>query len=158
MRTLALALLLATLWLLMSGHYDALLLSLGAIAVGFVVAVSARLRIIDRESVPLHLVPRMPTYAVWLLKEIVVSNLAVARRILSPRLRIEPSVIRVPGDQPDDVGRALYANSITLTPGTVTVDVDDASMVVHALTDASRVALEAGDMGRRVTKVAEGGA
>ena len=151
MRTLALALLLATLWLLMSGHYDALLLSLGAIAVGFVVAVSARLRIIDRESVPLHLVPRMPTYAVWLLKEIVVSNLAVARRILSPRLRIAPSVIRVPGDQPDDVGRALYANSITLTPGTITAGVDGDDFTIHALVREGADDVEAGDMNRRVT-------
>ncbi|MEM9380534.1 MAG: Na+/H+ antiporter subunit E [Planctomycetota bacterium] len=155
MRTLALALILAALWLLMSGHYDGLLLSLGGIAVLFVIAVARRLRLIDREGVWLELVPGLPLYFLWLLKEIVVSNLAVARRIVSPKLAIEPSVFRVPGQQSDDVGRGLYANSITLTPGTVTIDVDDETMVVHALTSASRAGLETGAMGRKVARVSK---
>ena len=152
-----LALLLAVLWLLMSGHYDALLLGLGAASVVLVVWLARRMGVVDHEGVPLHQLPSAPLYALWLAKEIVRSNLAVARRVLGPKVKIEPQVMRVEGVESDDVGRMLYANSITLTPGTVTVDVGDKEMLVHALTEDSAEGLRSGEMRTRVQRVAEGG-
>lgn len=156
MRLPSLALLLAALWLLMSGHYDGLLLGLGAASVALVVWLAARMKIVDREGVPLHMLPGAAPYALWLAKEIVVSNIAVGRRILAPKVKIEPQVFCVHGGESDDAGRMLYANSITMTPGTVTVDVGDDEMLVHGLTDASAEDLKKGEMCERVARVAGG--
>jgi len=134
----------------MSGHFDALLLGLGALSVALVVWLSVRMRLVDREGVPLHTLQRAVPYGLWLFKEIVTSNLAVGRRVLSPGLKIEPQVFEVEGGQADDVGRMLYANSITLTPGTVTIDVDDDRMIVHGLTDEAAQDLKSGVMQAKV--------
>ena len=152
-----LALLLAVLWLLMSGHYDALILGLGAASVTLVVWLAYRMGLVDHEGVPLHQLPSAPAYALWLAREIVLSNIAVGRRIVAPKVKIEPQVLCVEGGLSDDVGRMLSANSITLTPGTVTVDVGDKLMLVHALTDETAEGLRSGAMRERVVRVAEGG-
>ena len=88
-----------------------------------------------------------------LLKEIVLSNIAVARVILDPRLPIHPRILRVEASQKTDVGRVTYANSITLTPGTVTLDVRDGKLLVHALTTGSAEGLLTGEMDRRVARL-----
>ena len=87
------------------------------------------------------------------LKEIVLSNLAVARVILDPKLPIHPRILRVPAGQRSDLGQVIYANSITLTPGTVTLDVRDGHMLVHALTTESAKGLLTGEMDRRVAQL-----
>jgi multicomponent Na+:H+ antiporter subunit E len=107
--------------------------------------------LIDEEAVPLRLPLRAPIFLPWLLWQVVKSNVDVARRILDPRLPIRPELIRVKAGQRNDLGRAIYANSITLTPGTVSLYVDDDEIVVHALTREAAEGLRGGEMDRRAT-------
>ena len=97
----------------------------------------------------------MPTRP-WLIKEIVVSNLKVAWLILQPKPRLHSHLIEVPTAQQSDLGRAMYANSITLTPGTVTVRIDDDKVLVHCLDDDAAEGLRSGEMDRRVRWVDRG--
>jgi len=138
-------------WILLSGYYDNTLLVILGIASTFaVIAVSKRMGLIDRESHPIHLVPQILFYWPWLLLEIAKSNIDVARRMILPTPDISPTLVRVPMDLRSDLGRVVYANSITLTPGTVSINVDRESILVHALTRDGAAAVKAGDMERRV--------
>jgi multicomponent Na+:H+ antiporter subunit E len=149
----ALAVVLFAVWLLWSGHTEPLLLSLGVVSVLTAVGLTRRMGLLDAETVPLKLTFRAVRYVPWLLFEIVKSNLDVARRILDPRLPIAPRVIRVRAGQRTDLGRVIYANSITLTPGTVTVDAEGDSFTVHALTAEAADGVRSGEMDRRVSRV-----
>jgi multicomponent Na+:H+ antiporter subunit E len=140
-------------WLLLSGRFDATLVTYGVLSCFGVVAITAHLRILDHEALPTHLGLLPFLYLPWLFKEIVLSNLAVAKVILSPTLPIHPRIIRVSASQKTHVGQVIYANSITLTPGTVTLDVRDGKFLVHALTTESAEGLLSGEMDRRVTHI-----
>ncbi len=150
---LALSGLLAAIWLLASGHYSPLMLSFGATSCLLVVALSMRMRIVDEEALPVRMIPRALVYSPWLVKEVLLANLDVARRILSPRASISPRIVRVTPSQKTDLGRVLYANSITLTPGTVSILVDASAITVHAITREAAESLETGEMDRRVTRL-----
>jgi multicomponent Na+:H+ antiporter subunit E len=97
--------------------------------------------------------PWLIVYAAWLLVEIVRANLHVARVVLDPRLPVDPVVVRVAMPVTDDLVVTTYANSITLTPGTVTLDVEEGELIVHALTPAMAAAVVSGDMARRIARV-----
>ncbi len=153
LHTLSLAAVLFAVWYLLSGHDSALILILGAFSALFVAAIARRMALVDREGHPLHLGWSAPGYWLWLAWQIVVANLDVARRILDPRLPIDPSVIRRRAGQRTELGKVIYANSITLTPGTVTIDVEGDEIVVHALSGAAARALETGKMDRRVSRL-----
>ena len=140
-------------WLLLSGHYDGLLLSLGVASCLFVTWIAHRMDVVDHEGHPIHLTWRALFYWPWLLVEIAKANYDVARLIVDPNLPISPRMIRVKASQADDLGRVVYANSITLTPGTVTVDVSGATVQVHAITKAMAEGVETGEMDRRVTRM-----
>ncbi len=149
---ISLGLALSILWVLLSGHYTSLLLLLGLASVIFVVHLASRMDVVDQEGQPIHLrFLSLIMYWCWLLKEIVLSNIDVCRRILDPKLPISPTIIKVPCSQPDDLGRVIYANSITLTPGTVSLEVDASGIEVHALSREAAEALKQGEMDRRVT-------
>lgn len=137
-------------WLLLSGHYTATLIIYGALSCVVVVWLSAHLGILDDEAMPVHLGFRPFLYIPWLLKEIVLSNWAVAKVILDRRMPIQPRLLRVSASQRSDVAQVIYANSITLTPGTVTLDVRNGEFLVHALTDESAAGVLGGEMDRRV--------
>jgi multicomponent Na+:H+ antiporter subunit E len=149
---ISLTLVLFALWLLLSGHYVPLLLGLGALSALLVVTIALRMDVLDREGHPIHLRPKALLYWPWLGWEIVKSNVDVARRILSPTLPISPTVIRLKASQKSELGKVIYANSITLTPGTVSIDIDGDKIEVHALTREAAQALRTGDMDRRVTR------
>ena len=142
-------------WLLLSGHTNPLLLSLGLLSVTAVVACASRLEVLDDESVPVHLLPGLIRYVPWLIGQVIRSNLDVARRIVSPELPIHPSVIKVDATHHTEVGRVTYANSITLTPGTISLDVSAETIEVHALTEDAANDLMSGEMARQVQR-AEG--
>jgi multicomponent Na+:H+ antiporter subunit E len=144
---------LGSIWLVWSGHYTGLLLFLGFVSVITVVVICNRMRILDREAVPIDILFRLPLYAPWLLWEVLKANLDVARRIVDPRLPISPLMIRVRADQHHDLGRVVYANSVTLTPGTVSVSIQGDEIVIHALTQSAADGLVDGEMGRRVTRL-----
>ena len=150
-RAINLALVLYANWLLFSGQFDHLLLSIGFVAMLLAVAISLRMEIVDRETYPLPLNLSALMFWVWMAREVIKANVDVARRILSPSLPINPSVILVKASQRTDMGRVTYANSITLTPGTVSVDLQGDTIKVHALTDEAARTLQEGEMDRRVT-------
>ena len=142
----------AAVWLLWSGHYDGLLLSFGAISLALVLLIAIRMRIVDHEGAPIHLPPGLVFYLPWLVFEIVKANVDVAARILSPRLPIQPRVFKVRAGQRTEVGRTIYANSITLTPGTVTIATDGDELTIHALTRGAAEGVLSGEMDRRVAR------
>lgn len=142
------------LWFALSGYFhEPTLVAFGAVSVFLVVFLSERAGVLDREGVPTAVFPGILGYMVWLTLEIGKANLAVIREIIRPKLRLSPSMIRVKAEQDSDVGRTIFGNSITLTPGTVTVDVGEDWMLVHALTDelADVDAIEA--MGEKVSRL-----
>jgi multicomponent Na+:H+ antiporter subunit E len=154
--TLSLWLALFILWLLLSGYLDnPLLLGFGALSCALAVAIARRAQTIDPETLHLcwYLNPRLPRYLLWLLLEIIKSNLDVAKRILNPRLPIGPTLIRLYPSQRGELGQVIYANSITLTPGTVTTYLSEGRLEVHALTEESATALSQGEMDRRVSAI-----
>jgi multicomponent Na+:H+ antiporter subunit E len=138
-------------WLGLSGHGEPLLLGLGLLSCLFVIFLGRRMGLIDAEGAPIQLSLRGLLYTPWVLWEIFKANVDVARRILSPGLPIDPRVIRVKAGQRTDVGRVVYANSITLTPGTVSLRVDKDEIEVHALTAEAAAGLQDGRMDRRVS-------
>jgi len=145
-----LGLFLFAIWLLLSGHYTPLLLVLGVLSTLLVVLLATRADLIDRETQTVLLRPSILFYWFWLGREIIRSNIDVARRILSPRMPISPNVFTVRAVQKTELGRVTYANSITLVPGTVAMDVDEDVITVHALTQAAAAELKRGEMNRRV--------
>ena len=137
-RALMLTLTLFALWWLLSGHNTFLLLSLGAASVVLVVIVQYRMHQFAQTKG--HFAPRlwpMIKYLATLLVEIIRANIHIARVILSPFARIAPQVINVPARQKSEFGMVLFANSITLTPGTVSIETGDQNIIVHALTEKS---------------------
>ena len=140
-------------WLLWSLHFDPLLLGLGLASCVAVTALALRLRIVDPESVPLEILPGLLTFVPWLLVEIAKANLHVVWVILAPGLPIRPQLLRVRASQRTELGQTVYANSITLTPGTVSLDVRGGQILVHALTDATAEDLRTGRMDRRVCQL-----
>ena len=145
-----LCLALAATWLALSGYFTPLLLGLGAASIALSVFIAMRMDLIDHEGVPVQLGPRTLLYWCWLLKEIVKANLDVARRVMQREPDISPVLLDIPMEQMSEVGQVTYANSITLTPGTVAVVLDPGVITVHALTQAAADDLAAGEMGRRV--------
>ena len=150
-RTLSLFILLFLSWLLLSGIYTGLLLGFGVLSCLVVVAICHRMKIVDLEGHPNHLVLGLLRYIPWLLWAIVKANIDVVRRIVHPRLPMSPRVIRVEASQKTHLGQVIYANSITLTPGTVTIETDEGTIDVHALTREAAEDVHSGDMDRRVT-------
>ncbi len=145
--------LLGGVWLLWSGHFTPLMLTFGAVSVILVIALTRRMNVIDHEGAPGHITPRMLLYVPWLAWQVILSNLHVARIILSPSLPIAPRLIDVKATQKEEFGQVVYANSITMTPGTVSIEVVGSMITVHALTRDSAEGLQTGDMDRRVTRV-----
>lgn len=144
---------LAVIWFLLSGHTESLILALGAASVAGVTWLALRMDLADKEGHPVHLTLRAPFFWVWLLWEIVKANLRVISIILDPKLPISPRIFSVPVSQKSDIGRVLYANSITLTPGTISLEVTKNEISVHALTRAGEEGLRDGKMDRLVSAV-----
>jgi multicomponent Na+:H+ antiporter subunit E len=140
-------------WLMLSGHYTPLLLTLGLLSTLLVVFIAARAELIDQEMQVVLIKPGVLLYWFWLAGEIVKANIDVCRRILDPRLPISPRMIRVRATQQTELGRVTYANSITLVPGTVTVSVEGDMFTVHALTRETAEDLKGGELDRRVQDV-----
>ena len=158
LRALSLGATLAAVWLLLSGHYVPLILALGAGSIAAVVWITHRMDAIDQETHPIHLAGKALSYFPWLLLEIVKANIDVAKAIINPKMPIEAKILRVDGSQQTDIGLVTYANSITLTPGTVTIWDEGTRLDVHALTPAAADGLLSGEMDRRVTNLEGAGA
>jgi multicomponent Na+:H+ antiporter subunit E len=152
MPVISLAVFLFTFWLALSGHYTPILIGAGAGCTLFTVFAARRMRTTDREGHPIHLIWGAVTYWPWLAREIAKSAWAVTKIILHPRLPISPTMTVVHASQQSSVGIATYANSITLTPGTITVGARRNKLTVHALVRDGALDLEAGGMDARVSQ------
>jgi multicomponent Na+:H+ antiporter subunit E len=149
-RSLSVIVTLFAFWLVLSGYFTAFLLSMGVLSALVVTGFGHRMEVVDHEGHPIHLTPSAFTYWPWLFKEIVKSAWDVSRIIVSPTLPISPTLLRVKASQKSAVGQVVYANSITLTPGTISVAVERDEILVHALTRKGAEDLAGGEMDRRV--------
>jgi len=151
--TIGLLVSLTLVWVFWSWHFTPLLLTLGVASIIVSWYLSRRMGLLDDGPDPITLPPRLLVYLPWLFLEIVKSNLDVAARIVHPRLPIRPRMITVRAGQGSEIGRVIYANSITLTPGTVSVDTDGDTITVHALSDGAAEGVLTGEMDRRVSRL-----
>lgn len=151
--TISIFLLLGFIWLANSGFYTPLILSLGLLSIIFVVWLAHKMDVVDEESQPIHLTAKLPAYYWWLAVKIVRANIDVIVHIWRPELKITPCTAMLTASQKSDMGKVIYANSITLTPGTVALDLDGDRIKVHSLTADGLDELRAGEMDRRVTAV-----
>jgi multicomponent Na+:H+ antiporter subunit E len=152
MRIASLAGFLLVFWLALSGHYTPWLVTFGVLSALAAAFVALRMGLADREGHPTQLMLRAPLYWLWLAKEIAMSAWSVAKLILTPRLPISPTMTIVRASQRSAPGIATYANSITLTPGTITVGVSGNALTVHALVREGAFDLEAGRMDETVRR------
>ena len=149
MKSLILFFILLCLWLLMSGYYNILLISLGIISCAFCVYVANRGKLIDDEGLPIFFIPRLLNYLIWLFKEILKSNLSTAKVIINGK--VKPETFTVKASQVTEVAKVTYANSITLTPGTVTTKMHKDIFEVHALNADFGNDIRTNEMDRKVT-------
>ncbi len=138
-------------WLAWSGHYDGLLLSFGAASVLCVFYLLNRIGLaaLDPRSAKTFL--KMVPYLPWLLREIIKSNIDVAKIIWQPKISIDPAVREIPATQETALGLVTFANSVTLTPGTLSINATPGSLTVHALEAAAFDGEGFSEMDRRVT-------
>ncbi len=142
------------LWLLLSGHYTGLLLTLGLLSALGVSLIAARMGVLDSEGLPMDILLRLPKVTLWLIWEILKSNWAVIKVILNPKLA-QPQMVTVKASQKTIAGLVTHANFITLTPGTVSVDVNetDNTILVHGLTEEFANSCLEPDMDSRVSQL-----
>lgn len=151
--TILLSLTLIVFWLANSAHYTFLMLSLAIVSIAFVVYIAHRMDVVDHEAQPLHLTMKLPGYFGWLIKEIILANIVVVKHVWLGNKSISPVFATITSSQKTDIGKVIYANSITLTPGTVTVEMDGDQFLVHALLEESMNDLKAGEMDNRVSQL-----
>ena len=153
-RILVLAAVLTALWLLLSGYFDKpLLLIFGAGSVIFATWLAHRAHVLDAEGIPGGVFPGILGYMFWLTVEIGKANLMVARHALAVEPKLSPKLFLVPNPPRTSVGKVIFGNSITLTPGTVTVDLREDEILVHGLTEELSDVDGIQAMGERVAKI-----
>jgi multicomponent Na+:H+ antiporter subunit E len=152
------ALLLAAIWMILSGKLVPIYLLWGALSIAFVMWLSCRLSNVPlAQDEPCGMtrinIPRLSVYLLWLVWQIVKSGVYVAYVILHPRMPIQPMIVRFESNQPNVLARVILGNSITLTPGTLTLDIHDSQFTVHALTRDTGEDLVSGEMERNVARL-----
>lgn len=139
-------------WVVLSGFFTPFLLGAGVLSALAVAWLAGRMDVIDHEGHPIHLGLGALTYWPWLIKEIAKSAWAVSRIILDPRLPISPTLVKFAPGQRTVVGLVTHANSITLTPGTISVEVEPGELVVHGLTREGALGCVDSEMNARVCR------
>ena len=149
--TISLLLTLAAFWLLNSGHNTALILFLGLASIALVLFIVDKMDVVDQESQPLQLTGNIWGYYLWLIKKVIQANIIVVKHIFLGNSSISPTLKTIKITQKTDIAKVIYANSITLTPGTVAIDLVGDEIIVHALLYKEIETLVVGDMDRRVS-------
>lgn len=146
------------LWLLLSGHYDLFHVSMGLLSALFVTLVHVRInhflyyqKEIAKENSLRY--SRLVFYVPWLIWQIVIASLQVAYVVLHPKTPINPSLVRFKTRLPNIASKVILGNSITLTPGTLTIRIQDDEFLVHALTDAASTSILDGTLPTEVAKL-----
>jgi multicomponent Na+:H+ antiporter subunit E len=153
MRSLSVFVLLFAFWLLLSGYFTPFLIAAGVGSTIGVVLFARRMEVVDHEGHPIYLWRTVFTYWPWLIKEIVKSAWDVSKRILHPDLPISPTLVRFTPSQQTVIGLVMHANSITLTPGTITIDAEPGEFLVHALTREGAEGVIDSEMDRRISRL-----
>jgi len=154
--TLVLFLNLAAAWMIWSGTNSVdnpFILTLGGCSLLLTIWVCIRMQISDSETVPLQFGWRIIPYAFYLIKEIIISNVEVAKIVLAPKLTLQRSIIEVNATHDSEIANVVLANSITLTPGTISVSMDDGKIKVHALSFKGAADDLSGEMAGKVRKL-----
>ncbi len=133
--------------------FEPLMLVFGLSSCILAALITSKLQVVDSSERPLLIFARMIGYIPWIAWEIVKSNIDVARRIWQPQMPISPTIVTVKATQETALGLVIHANSITLTPGTLSIDVEPGEIEVHALSAESLADLHNGEMDRRVRKL-----
>ena len=141
-------------WLLMSGYYTPLILSLGVISCILCVYLTIKGKFLDNETLPIYFFPRLIQYTLWLIKEILKSNIQTAKVIIMKSE--EPELFSVKATQKTNEGKVTYANSITLTPGTVTTQIKNDIIEIHALTKEFGDDVRSSEMDKMVSWLEKG--
>lgn len=141
-------------WVLLSGQFDAFHLTLGAICSSLVAylyhdLLFANVRVGDMRIVAWRFI----TYIPWLLYQILMSNIHVASLVLRRKMPIDPKIVTFKTKLETDISCVTLANSITLTPGTITMEIRDGVYYVHALSKKVADELRAGEMEDRVAHI-----
>lgn len=150
---LLLTLVLSVAWLLWSGLYKPMLLGLGAVSVAITLVFAVRMKFFDHAEGLGRMALRLPGYWVWLLKEILVSSVQVARIVLAPSMPIQPRTVKIVSEPDEELPQVILGNSITLSPGTITIDVDEKELLVHCISEAGAKDMESGELLRRIEKL-----
>jgi len=142
-------------WIIWSGKFDVFHLSLGVLSCALVTFMSHDLYFKREKLSPRIIVKafRFIKYVPWLLYQIILSNIHVASLVLSPKMPIDPKIIRYKTRLKDDIALVTFANSITLTPGTITADIRDGEYIVHALSRKVADDLMSGEMEDKVAYI-----
>ncbi|WP_457650992.1 Na+/H+ antiporter subunit E [Profundibacter sp.] len=152
MRNIGIAIVFFALWLLMSGIFEPFIIGLGAASVLLTLFITSRMDAQDGDRVILMLGPvKYVKYLAWLMLEIARANWAVTKIILARDMPIRQHLFKTPYTQKTDVGQVIFANSITLTPGTITVETEDGHFLVHAVSWSEDDPDALADMDARIT-------
>ena len=146
---LFLSLTLTLLWLSISGVYKPVIFMLGFASLLLVIWVSLRMRVVGEEHNPLVFSWRLPVFWLWAVREIILANVHVAKLIFKPEL-VSPRIVKVPVPMQSALGKVVYGNTCTLTPGTVTLTLDHDHLVAHALDSQSAEALLSGRLAAKI--------
>lgn len=147
---ISLGALLFALWLGLSGQLNTLMLSLGLVSTLLVVYLAHRMDVIDKEIYPAHMTVLLLRFWMFLAREVIVANIDVIKRIFRPGKNISPQLFELPLTQKSDLSRVIYANAITMTPGTVSVNLDKKTITVHTLSIEAADELRSGRMARAI--------
>ena len=141
-------------WLLLSGHYDVFHITLGMLCCALISYLSYDLMFANPRAGDMRvIVKRFFMYIPWLLYQIALSNFHVARLALGSRKLLYPEIIKFKAKLESDISMVALANSITLTPGTITVDVRDGVFYVHAVSKKVAEDLMTGEMEDRIAHI-----
>jgi multicomponent Na+:H+ antiporter subunit E len=154
-RKLVLLIFLAAAWMLWSGFFKPLLLGLGVFSCLLTYVVVKRMGYFNDQFFALHFSFRLFSFWLWLGREVIRSSIDVARIVISPSLPISPRVIEIKVTAQHPVDQVILANSITLTPGTLALDLHNGVIKVHALTEAGARDLLSGEMDKRVAQLSK---
>ena len=155
-RMLLLTVLLILAWLLWSGLYKPLLLILGAVSCALTVYITKRMGYFEADVFAFRYDFRLLGFWMWLGREIIRSSLEVTRTVLSQPLRLNQGVLEIDAEDLEPVDQALLGNCITLTPGTLTLDVTEGRLLVHVLNNETAQRRTIHEMKKRIIELRRG--
>lgn len=147
------ALILSVFWLLLSGIYNPLMIGFGVASIFVVLLVLRRMEDVDKKRQQVGTGLRLIRYIPWLIAQILKSSIQVTKLIWGSPGKVSPTLAKINVSHVPQNKRVLYANSITLTPGTLCVDIKDDELTIHALQKSSITELEEGYMENKITGI-----